>query len=91
MDRDFRKGYLEIDFPTQPFGSPLPLLRDSLPSIVLVAAPPPCGAGAFARRKRLPTGFLASGAIAPKAAILGLTWLNLCLSGAFALRRKRPE
>src|ERR1039458_2051709 len=30
MDRDFRKGYLEIDFPTQPFGSPLPLLRDSL-------------------------------------------------------------
>jgi hypothetical protein len=30
MDRDFRKGYLEIDFPTQPFISPLPLLRDSI-------------------------------------------------------------
>ena len=30
MDRDFRKGYLEIDFPTQPFASPLPLLRDSI-------------------------------------------------------------
>jgi hypothetical protein len=30
MDRDFRKGYLEIDFPTQPFVSPLPLLRDSI-------------------------------------------------------------
>ena len=30
MDRDFRKGYLEIDFPTQAFGSPLPLLRDSI-------------------------------------------------------------
>src|SRR5450759_617113 len=28
MDRDFRKGYLEIDFPTAPFYSPLPLLRD---------------------------------------------------------------
>ena len=30
MDRDFRQGYLEIDFPTAPFVSPLPLLRDSL-------------------------------------------------------------
>ena len=30
MDRDFRQGYLEIDFPTEPFVSPLPLLRDSL-------------------------------------------------------------
>ena len=30
MDRDFRRGYLEIDFPTQPFASPLPLLRDSI-------------------------------------------------------------
>ena len=30
MDRDFRNGYLEIDFPTKPFASPLPLLRDSL-------------------------------------------------------------
>jgi hypothetical protein len=30
MDRDFRKGYLEIDFPAQPFASPLPLLRDSI-------------------------------------------------------------
>jgi hypothetical protein len=30
MDRDFRKGYLEIDFPTRPFDSPLPLLRDTL-------------------------------------------------------------
>ena len=30
MDRDFRKGYLEIDFPTEPFDSPLPLLRDSV-------------------------------------------------------------
>jgi hypothetical protein len=30
MDRDFRQGHLEIDFPTEPFLSPLPLLRDSL-------------------------------------------------------------
>jgi hypothetical protein len=30
VDRDFRKGYLEIDFPTEPFVSPLPLLRDSI-------------------------------------------------------------
>jgi hypothetical protein len=30
MDRDFRKGYLEIDFSAQPFTSPLPLLRDSV-------------------------------------------------------------
>ena len=30
MDRDFRKGHLEIDFPTQPFDSPLALLRDSV-------------------------------------------------------------
>ena len=30
MDRDFRKGYLEIDFLTEPFDSPLPLLRDSV-------------------------------------------------------------
>lgn len=30
MDRDFRKGYLEIDFPTSPFVSPLPLLVDSV-------------------------------------------------------------
>ena len=30
MDRDFRRGYLEIDFPTEPFASPLPLLRDSI-------------------------------------------------------------
>ena len=30
MDRDFRRGFLEIDFPTEPFRSPLPLLRDSL-------------------------------------------------------------
>ena len=30
MDRDFRKGYLEIDFPTEPFGSPLPLLGESV-------------------------------------------------------------
>jgi hypothetical protein len=30
MDRDFRKGYLEIDFPTVAFTSPLPLLRDSV-------------------------------------------------------------
>src|ERR1035437_6305924 len=30
MDRDFRNGYLEIDFPTAPFVSPLPLLRDSV-------------------------------------------------------------
>src|SRR5580765_6306221 len=30
MDRDFRKGYLEIDFPHAPFTSPLPLLRDSI-------------------------------------------------------------
>ncbi len=30
MDRDFRQGYLEIDFPCEPFASPLPLLRDSV-------------------------------------------------------------
>jgi hypothetical protein len=30
MDRDFRKGYLEIDFPCEKFGSPLPLLGDSV-------------------------------------------------------------
>jgi hypothetical protein len=30
MDRDFRKGHLEIDFPTQPFDSPLALLRESI-------------------------------------------------------------
>ncbi len=30
MDRDFRQGYLEIDFPTAPFDSPLPLLRNSV-------------------------------------------------------------
>jgi hypothetical protein len=30
MDRDFRRGYLEIDFPAEPFGSPLPLLRNSI-------------------------------------------------------------
>src|SRR5215831_837242 len=30
MNRAFRKGYLEIDFPTHPFTSPLPLLRDSI-------------------------------------------------------------
>jgi hypothetical protein len=30
MDRDFRKGYLEIDFPTEPFLSPLPLLRNAI-------------------------------------------------------------
>ena len=30
MDRDFRKGYLEIDFSTQPFDSPLGLLRDAI-------------------------------------------------------------
>lgn len=30
MDRDFRKGYLDIDFPTQPFASPLPLLRHTI-------------------------------------------------------------
>jgi hypothetical protein len=30
MDRDFRQGYLEIDFATVRFASPLPLLRDSL-------------------------------------------------------------
>src|SRR5450759_2654564 len=30
MDRDFRKGYLEIDFPTEPFDSPLPLLRNAI-------------------------------------------------------------
>jgi hypothetical protein len=30
MDRDFRNGFLEIDFPTQPFTSTLPLLRDSI-------------------------------------------------------------
>jgi hypothetical protein len=30
MDRDFRRGHLEIDFPTQPFDSPLALLRDSV-------------------------------------------------------------
>ena len=30
MDRDFRQGHLEIDFPTQPFDSPLALLRDSV-------------------------------------------------------------
>lgn len=30
MDRDFRKGHLEIDFPTEPFLSPLPLLRHSV-------------------------------------------------------------
>jgi hypothetical protein len=29
MDRDFRKGHLEIDFPTRPFDSALPLLRDT--------------------------------------------------------------
>ncbi|MCX6632572.1 MAG: hypothetical protein NTW28_33625 [Candidatus Solibacter sp.] len=30
MDRDFRKGHIEIDFPTEPFDSPLALLRDSI-------------------------------------------------------------
>jgi hypothetical protein len=30
MDRDFRNGYLEIDFPTEPFTSPVSLLRASL-------------------------------------------------------------
>jgi hypothetical protein len=30
MDRDFHQGYLEIDFATVRFASPLPLLRDSL-------------------------------------------------------------
>jgi hypothetical protein len=30
MDRDFRQGYLEIDFPAEPFTSPLPLLRNSV-------------------------------------------------------------
>jgi hypothetical protein len=30
MDRDFRKGHIEIDFRTEPFDSPLPLLRDSI-------------------------------------------------------------
>ena len=30
MDRDFRNGYLEIDFPCKKFASPLPLLRDSV-------------------------------------------------------------
>lgn len=30
MDRDFRRGHIEIDFPTEPFDSPLPLLRDSI-------------------------------------------------------------
>jgi len=30
MDRDFRKGYLEIDFPTEPFGSPFRILGRSL-------------------------------------------------------------
>ena len=30
MNRDFRQGYLEIDFPTQPFASPLRLLGDSV-------------------------------------------------------------
>src|ERR1035441_1699905 len=30
MDRDFRKGHIEIDFPTEPFASPLPLLGDSV-------------------------------------------------------------
>jgi hypothetical protein len=30
MDRDFRQGYLEIDFPTTPFDSPLPMLRNSV-------------------------------------------------------------
>jgi hypothetical protein len=30
MDRDSRQGYLEIDFATVRFASPLPLLRDSL-------------------------------------------------------------
>src|SRR5450631_388802 len=29
MDRDFRQGYLEIDFPTEPFGAPLALLRNT--------------------------------------------------------------
>src|SRR5450432_2040662 len=30
MNRDFRKGHLEIDFPVDPFGSPLPLLGESI-------------------------------------------------------------
>src|ERR1700704_34219 len=30
MDRDFRKGYLEIDFPTEPFASPVALLLRSI-------------------------------------------------------------
>src|SRR3974390_381831 len=30
MDRDFRKGHLEIDFPTHPFDATLPLLRDAV-------------------------------------------------------------
>jgi hypothetical protein len=30
MDRDFRNGYLDIDFPTQPFEAPIPLLRDAV-------------------------------------------------------------
>jgi hypothetical protein len=30
MDRDFRQGHLEIDFPTQPFDSPVTLFRDSV-------------------------------------------------------------
>src|ERR1035438_2782609 len=30
MDRDFRKGHIEVDFPTVPFDSPLPLLRESV-------------------------------------------------------------
>jgi hypothetical protein len=29
MERDFRTGHLEIDFPTRPFTSPLPLLLES--------------------------------------------------------------
>src|SRR6266513_2336887 len=30
MNRDFRKGYLDIDFPTQPFTYPPVLLSDSI-------------------------------------------------------------
>jgi hypothetical protein len=30
MDRDFRQGHLEIDFPTQPFDSPLALLGETV-------------------------------------------------------------
>jgi hypothetical protein len=30
MDRDFRQGYIEVDFPTASFDSPLTLLRDAI-------------------------------------------------------------